>query len=442
MAQIKTIPYKFSDKHVKYIRDCRDNTYNIAEGAIRAGKTIDNVYAFYDYLRTTKDTYHLASGSTLANAKLNIGAANGFGLENLFRGQCRWGKYKDSDALIIKGRATREKTKIVLFTGASKANSFTRIRGNSYGGWIATEINLHHDSFIKEAINRTAAASKRRFFWDLNPDNPKAAIYSEYIDKYREKHENGENIGGCNYAHFTLNDNATISEERKAEIAASYDKNSIWYQRDILGKRCVAEGLIYRSFADQINTDGNAIAINKADNIVRVYCGVDFGGNGSDHAFVATGFTYGYNDVVPLISEKHKCSSPIELEEQFIAFIYRVLDNYGFVDGVYCDSAEQVLIRGLRNAARSAGLNIQIENAMKERINERIKFINRMVDQKRLKVVEKDCQTLISALCGAVWDPKHITTDERLDNGTSDIDSLDAFEYSFERYMSLFLRRR
>lgn len=436
------VNYNFSPKHLLYIHKCSSNTFNIAEGAIRSGKTTDNVLAFTEHMCFSEDKFYLASGSTLGNAKLNIGDCNGFGLENLFEGQCRWGKYKDNDALFIKGNSTYDVEKIVIFVGSSKADSYKRIRGNSYGGWIATEINLHHDSFIKEAINRTAAASKRRFFWDLNPDNPKAAIYSEYIDKYREKHENGENIGGCNYAHFTLNDNATISEERKAEIAASYDKNSIWYQRDILGKRCVAEGLIYRSFADQINTDGNQIAIKKADNIVRVYCGVDFGGNGSDHAFVATGFTYGYNDVVPLISERHKCSSPIELEEQFIAFIYRVLDNYGFVDGVYCDSAEQVLIRGLRNAARSAGLNIQIENAMKERINERIKFINRMVDQKRLKVVEKDCQTLISALCGAVWDPKRITTDERLDNGTSDIDSLDAFEYSFERYMSLFLRRR
>ena len=32
----KTIPFNFSDKHIDYIRKCADNTYNIAEGAVRA----------------------------------------------------------------------------------------------------------------------------------------------------------------------------------------------------------------------------------------------------------------------------------------------------------------------------------------------------------------------------------------------------------------------
>lgn len=44
------------------------------------------------------------------------------------------------------------------------------------------------------------------------------------------------------------------------------------------------------------------------------------------------------------------------------------------------------------------------------------------------------------ALCGALWNPKNLTEDERLDDGTSDIDSLDAFEYTFERDISRFIR--
>ncbi|MNV43140.1 hypothetical protein D3C71_1348460 [compost metagenome] len=42
----KTIPYNFDPKHKEYIRQCKNNMYNIAEGAVRAGKTVDNVYAF------------------------------------------------------------------------------------------------------------------------------------------------------------------------------------------------------------------------------------------------------------------------------------------------------------------------------------------------------------------------------------------------------------
>ena len=35
----KTINFKFSEKHKDYIRACSYNMYNIAEGAVRAGKT-------------------------------------------------------------------------------------------------------------------------------------------------------------------------------------------------------------------------------------------------------------------------------------------------------------------------------------------------------------------------------------------------------------------
>ena len=44
--------------------------------------------------------------------------------------------------------------------------------------------------------------------------------------------------------------------------------------------------------------------------------------------------------------------------------------------------------------------------------------------------ITKDCESLSKAFQEAVWDSK---TDERLDDGSSDIDSLDAFEYTIER---------
>lgn len=247
----KSIPFNFGDKHKAYIRGCATNMYNVAEGAVRAGKTVDNIFAFAYEIKKTKDRIHLATGSTVANAKLNIGDANGFGLEYIFRGQCRWSKYKDNEALIIKGVDTKNQERIVIFAGGAKADSYKKIRGNSYGMWIATEINLHHDNTIKEAFNRTAAAQMRKFFWDLNPDHPKAKIYTDYIDKYQNRQESGQLLGGYNYEHFTIDDNVNISEARRLEIKSQYDVGSVWYNRDILGLRMVAEGLIYRQFTER-----------------------------------------------------------------------------------------------------------------------------------------------------------------------------------------------
>lgn len=115
----KTLPFAFSAKHVEYIRRCAANQINVAEGAVRAGKTVDNVFAFAHELKTTPDKIHLATGSTAANAKLNIGDANGFGLEHIFRGQSRWGKYKGNDCLTIKGPDTGYRS------GAAKSSAST-----------------------------------------------------------------------------------------------------------------------------------------------------------------------------------------------------------------------------------------------------------------------------------------------------------------------------
>ena len=193
---------------------------SVAEGAIRSGKTIDNCIIAAMFLETCPDKYHLASGSTIANAKMNIGVCNGFGLESLFRGRCKWGKFQDNDALFVK---TQTGEKVVIFAGGAKANSYQKILGNSYGLWIATEINEHYDSedsktsFIKVAFGRQTAAIKPMVLWDLNPSNPAARIYADYIDKYAESY-----VGGYQLERFTMRD-----------------------RRDILGERCIAEGLIY-----------------------------------------------------------------------------------------------------------------------------------------------------------------------------------------------------
>ncbi|WP_287508686.1 terminase family protein [Veillonella sp.] len=451
----KTIPFNFSDKHKNYIRNCVRNTFNFAEGAVRAGKTVDNVYAFAHELKTTPDRIHLATGSTSANAKLNIGDANGFGLEYIFRGQCHWGKYKGNECLYIKGPSTKNKQKIVIFSGGALANSFKKIRGNSYGMWIATEINLHHDNTIKEAYNRTIAAKRRKFFWDLNPDNPNAPIYTEYIDKYDDLNKKGELLGGYNYAHFTIDDNINITEERRNEIKSQYDKTSIWYQRDILGKRCIAEGLIYRSFANNPKQyqfkyndlkDKNKLLKdfnNKSDSdlFMKINIGVDFGGTGSGHAFVATGITPGFKEVKVLASERHFGDiDPIKLGDLFVDFLKKIIYKYGFITCVYCDSAEQVLIRGLRNSAKKANLgNVRITDALKSCINDRIKLTCMLLSQNRFFYEKDDCDTLETALSSAIYDPKEITEDVRLDDGSSDIDTLDAYEYTIERYTSRLL---
>ena len=404
MSKTQKIPWgQFSEKHKRYIKSALKNRMCVAEGAIRSGKTIDHCIIAAAYLEQTPDKFHLASGSTIGNAKLNIGVCNGFGLENLFRGRCRWGKYRDNEALFIN---TKTGEKIVIFVGGSKSDSYKRILGNSYGLWIGTEINEHFDSadsrisFIKVASGRQIAARKPVTLWDLNPCNPKASIYEEYIDKYRAQGL----AGGYLYEHFTIKDNATITPERIAEIESRYDPSTVWYRRDILGERAVAEGLIYQLFADQ----PGRFVIDELPFIQRATIGVDF-----DE----------YRETEAL--------NPTKLSQDFVDFVKRCQMRW-LVTDVWCDSAEQTLINGLRTAAAMYRIPVNIGNALKKPINDRIRALCILMGADRFKVF-KGCKWTIDALKSAIWDEKKVTEDVRLDNGTTNIDSLDALEYAYER---------
>ena len=426
MSKTATIPWgAFSAKHKAYIKRALKNRMCVAEGAIRSGKTIDHCIIAAAYLEDTPDKYHLASGSTIGNAKLNIGVCNGFGLENLFRGRCRWGKYRDNEALFIQ---TKTGEKIVIFTGGAKADAYKRILGNSYGLWIATEINEHFDSidsrisFIKVASGRQIAAQRPFTLWDLNPCNPKASIYEDYIDKYRAQGL----TGGYLYEHFTIKDNATITPERLAEIESRYDPHTVWYRRDILGERAVAEGLIYQLFADQ----PERFILSDFPRVSHAVIGVDFGGGTSAHAFCCVGYMGSSIVVLDEYREK-QALNPTKLEADFIDFVKRCQMRW-LVTECWCDSAEQTLINGLRVAAAKSRVGINIGNALKKPINDRIRAACILMGAGRF-FVHKGCKWTIDAIKSAIWDSKKVTEDVRLDDGTTNIDSLDALEYAFER---------
>lgn len=433
MAASKQLKYNFNKKHIDYIRAAAKNTYNIAEGAVRAGKTVNNVLVFSLLLETTKDKFHLATGSTVGNAKLNLGASNGFGLENIFRGRCRWGKHLDNEALFVQ-TATGEK--IVIFSGGGKADSFKSIRGNSYGYWIATEIDLHHKSFIEEALARQLMAADMKLFWDLNPNNPNHEIYTGYIDAWAKK----KMIGGYNYEKFTIYDNASLTEQRKREITSRYVPGTVSHSRNILGMRVVAEGLIYNSFADNPEDYLITYAEAKALNYLHLYIGVDIGGSSSKHTFVLSGITQDMK-LIALKSAKLETNlNPEQLANEYTKFVKKCMQDFQ-VQATYFESAEQVLKKGFQAKSRQKNINIPIRNSIKNKINERISAVQVLIAQDRLFYTEQ-AFTVRDALSAATWDSKEAEKglDVRLDDGSTDIDTLDAFEYSFERQMNKLIK--
>ena len=197
------------------------------------------------------------------------------------------------------------------------------------------------------------------------------------------------------------------------------------------------EGKNHKEFAD--NPD-NFIVDAIADDIIFCTIGMDFGGNGSAHAMICTGFSKSMRKVIILDEYYRKeIISPAELEKDVCRFIRRCQQKYKVYD-MYCDSAEQVLIKGIKSAVMSELIPINIHNARKSAIIGRIRFFNSIMAQKRFFIM-KHCLHLIEALQSAVWDSKSMK-DVRLDNGEYNIDSLDALEYSAEPFMNDIIEMR
>ena len=433
LTKSKKLDYKFDDKHIEYMQRAETSTYNIAEGAVRAGKTVDNVLMFALLLEESEDTFHLASGSKTGNAKLNIGACNGFGLENIFRGRCRWGKYLDNEVLFVN---TIKGEKIIVFAGGGKADSFKAIRGNSYGYWIATEIDQHHKTFVEEALARQLMANDMKLFWDLNPNNPKHWIYQDYIDKW----EGQEMAGGYNYQHFTIYDNASLTEERKRIIASRWTKGSLQHSRSILGMRMIAEGLIYPDFAQ--NVDDYYMPYSEALELGYNYLsiGVDIGGNISKHTFVLTGITRTMQLVALRSVVIDTNLDPNLLALAYTQFVKQCLKDFK-VTTTYFESAEQVLKRGFQTKSKEKGIKVPIRNSVKLKVKTRIDATATLIAQERFFYTE-EAYTVRDAMKESMWSEKESEkgNEVRLDDGSTDVDTMDAFEYSFTRHIDRLIK--
>jgi PBSX family phage terminase large subunit len=226
-----------------------------------------------------------------------------------------------------------------------------------------------------------------------------------------------------------MKDNPVLTQDSIERYEAMYE--GVFYQRYILGQWVRAEGIIYNKFADNME---RYLVDEVPNDIILINVGVDFGGNKSGTTFVATGLTPHLKSVIVLEAERiEEQLSPETLDEKFATFANIVYEKYGKVFVTRCDNAEPVLIRGLKNKVIRSQLKTNIKNAMKKPIKDRIELVQRLLGTDRLKMLRHTTIPLQKGLSQAVWNEKKEGV--RLDDGTSDIDILDAFEYSIEEYL-------
>ena len=205
---------------------------------------------------------------------------------------------------------------------------------------------------------------------------------------------------------------------------------------------------------DQIDSDAGKQFLK--EDITSIEFAIDFGGNKSGHAFVARGYTDDYRNVIALASKRIMAKDETKdidsnmLDNLFCDFVQDVIDKYAVIikhgeyveycnaETVYWDNAETVLGNSIRNAVEKRFPWMSVNPARKKPINDRIHCTIRLMGAGRFWMTE-DCGSLQAAFTDAVWNQEK-DKDERLDDGSTDIDSLDAFEYTIERDMKYLIQ--
>ena len=237
---------------------------------------------------------------------------------------------------------------------------------------------------------------------------------------------------------YTLFDNPFLPKVYIDNLCKEYE-GTVYYNRYILGQPCNAEGLIYTRFANEpTKYVWNKKKPNGDYDLPQgiTIIGIDYGGTKSGQAFVCTRISNDYKKIIVLGSERHTGDiDPDDLEELEIQFAKKMMYKYNCdIDYILPDNEEVVLIRGLKRRCQDEGWSTLVRGCVKEPINDRIDIGRTMISYGILYYIEEECKTFVEALSSALWDDK-AKEDTRLDDFTTDIDTIDAWEYSWCRYI-------
>lgn len=237
---------------------------------------------------------------------------------------------------------------------------------------------------------------------------------------------------------YTIFDNPFLPKIYVDNLCKEYE-GTVYYNRYILGQPCNAEGLIYTKFANEPSKHKWTKKDDKGEYILPegiTIIGIDYGGTKSGQAFVCTRISNDFKQVITLGSERHTGDiDPDDLERLEIEFVEKMQYKYKCnIDYILPDNEEVVLIRGLKRGVERKGWNTIVRGCVKEPINERINCGRTMISYDIFYYIEEECQTLVNAISSALWD-SNAKEDTRLDDFTTDIDTIDAWEYSWCRYM-------
>lgn len=370
----------------------------IAEGAIRAGKTIIMGLSFILWsMQKSSDINYAICGKTVASTRRNI-------IEPLIE-MLKQRKFKVIDRktegklIVIKNN---NKNTYYIFGGKDEGSA-SLIQGITLGGVLFDEVALMPRSFVEQAMAR-CSVNGSKYWFNCNPEGPQHWFYVEHILKWKER----------KYIriHFCLEDNPSLSKERIDNYKSLY--TGIFYKRFILGEWAFANGIVYDMVTDEnfyYNSNRKSVVpIKIIENDIKPYYGVDFGtANPQVYLEVYKYVDYAKNEMCFYVENEYYWNSRKKLMQ-------KTPDEYVSDFNNWCKEFSYLIIdpsaTPLKAAHRKYGHNVI--NA-KNNVEEGIIGLSTLFANKMIKINKDNCPNLCAELGLYRWNEK------KLNNGVEEV---------------------
>ena len=203
----------------------------ICDGSIRSGKTVCMAIGFVLWSMGNFNGQNFAiCGKTIASLRRNVIML----MPQLLGGIVEITDRRSDNMLII--RASDVTNKYYMFGGRDES-SYQLVQGITLAGVLLDEVALMPRSFVEQVMARCSVEGSKLWF-NCNPEGPTHWFYEEWIKPCERRN--------MLHLHFTMNDNPSLSEKKKAEYESMY--TGVFYARYIQGLWVRAEGLVYPMF--------------------------------------------------------------------------------------------------------------------------------------------------------------------------------------------------
>lgn len=381
--------YKLSPKYKAFLK--HNAPVEFLEGTTAAGKTTVGITKFMLMVAKSKKKMHVIASKTTGVAEKNI-IQKEYGIIDVFGDLVRYNGNGDKDNKIPHIRyITCNGEKIIYILGYDNVDKWKMALGSQFGCVLIDEINTASIEFVREISTRNDYLMAT-----LNPDDPNLAVYKEFINcsrplpKYKKdvpveilEQLNSEEKPNWTYWFFSFHDNASLSEADIEKKKLSAPKGTKLYKNKILGLRGRATGLIFINFERKPHVKGKnevkklirdksnrnqeeyfiiftsgldtAYSSNSPDTIAMSFLGITNKGN----CYVLDEKVYNNAELATPIA-------PSDTVKNYIDFLDRNRNEWGFAKDVFIDSADQATITEFIKYKRLNGSIYNFNNAWKK----------------------------------------------------------------------------